>query len=67
MMDEVQFYREIILEYVVSNCLNKKKKKENWIKKSRETIVTMLQTLYIYYLFKLNSTFAIIYRVTYLR
>lgn len=67
MMDEVQFYREIILEYVVSNCLNKKKKKENWIKKSRETIVTMLQTLYIYYLFKLNSAFAIIYRVTYLR
>lgn len=64
MMDIVQLYREIISEYVVSDCLNKKKKK--WIKKSRETIVTMLQTLYIRYLFKLNSAFAIIYRVTYL-
>lgn len=64
MMDKEQFYREIISEYVVSNCLNKKK---NWIKKSRKMIATMLQTLHIYYLFKLNSAFAIIYRVSYLQ
>lgn len=30
-------------------------------------IATILQTLYIYYLFKLNSAFAIIYRVSYLQ